>query len=484
MTVNCLQDRNMGIFNPCILLLFYVSTCDATYYSRAFAGLTDIPDGIPNSTTMLALEGNELANISTWKIAHLDALVSIMFDKNVFVVFPDVCEVGDTLVSLVLSNNPNLVVFPLDRLECLVKLEYLSLSYIKAHVLPDMSPLGDTLKECYLNDNSFNENDPWTNHMQGFTELSIFHLQKNNFTEMPDLSSAGESLISIYLSYNAIQSVPIESIDNLRRLRHLYLGNNALYTFPNFCGMNSTLMELVLDYNHLTYMGSEEVVCLTKLQVLSLKANNLTYIPDLSTLSANLVELKLQNNNLQEMPPMSNMSALSTLNVQGNVAIKTIAYNYFIGMPSLRFLNINNINLSRIPNFKTNRLDLLYMSNNHIFEISVESAMYFSNIAGLILRGLNVTQFPTTCASDGLLVFIDISKSSVDLCHCSNLWLKYIQYTGISVITDPDISCDSTKWTDCTLQSLRENCLRIKHSKLMENIVDILELGLMINMQI
>ena len=90
--------------NICIILLT-VPSVESVEYDRTYAGLQEIPDGIPANTESIRLGRNELANADFSKLSGLPVLTTVHLRHNDLTSFPNLTVVGTTLEDIDLNSN-------------------------------------------------------------------------------------------------------------------------------------------------------------------------------------------------------------------------------------------------------------------------------------------------------------------------------------------------------------------------------------------
>ena len=197
----------------CIILPVFVS---GTTYERDDEDLTDIPRGIPADTTDLSLKSNHISTIDTNRIQHLDLLKTVDLTTNVFTSFPNLCNVGSTLKTLILKNNVGVITFQTAYLSCLDALIKLSLKSTGIDLFPDLSPIGAALAELFLNKNGLT--DISTNRLAPLTALWYLQLSEHSFVTILDFSLLASTLKNLYLYGNDISEVVNGVFDSLVNL--------------------------------------------------------------------------------------------------------------------------------------------------------------------------------------------------------------------------------------------------------------------------
>ena len=157
----------------------------------------------------------------------------------------------------------------------------------------------------------------------GLTALSELHLQNNQLTTLDDdVFEPLTALRDLYLADNALATLPDDVFDGLTALSELYLQNNRLTTLPDDVFEPLTaLSELHLQNNQLTTLPDDVFEPLTALSELYLQNNALATLPDgVFDGLTSLMELYLQDNQLTMLPDdvFEPLTALTRLTLRGN----------------------------------------------------------------------------------------------------------------------------------------------------------------------
>ncbi|KRY85704.1 Leucine-rich repeat-containing protein 15 [Trichinella pseudospiralis] len=178
-----------------------------------------------------------------------------------------------------------------------------------------------------------------------------------------------ETLITLDLSDNELESVPTNALAKLRQLRRLRLSNNRIGQLPmdTFVGFlsRSRIHSLNLAGNSMTNFAALATAALDQLEQLSLENNNLTEIPYqcLSRHRATLNNLNLASNQISSLKPNSfDLPQLRSLSLENN-PIHELGIHGFTGLPHLLHLYISG---TRLHSFEAEAFcpiyDLNYLS--------------------------------------------------------------------------------------------------------------------------
>ena len=177
---------------------------------------------------------------------------------------------------------------------------------------------------------------------------SIERLQTRDFFDLP-------SLISLDLQSNKIQHLSEQAFGKLENLDELNLSNNLLRVIPVFAFFE-----------------------LPSLKTLSIANNQLHLIePKVPLQFSSLVNLELSSNQLEDMPELSNLSALEFLAMNKN-KIKNVRCDRIEPLQKLEIIELND---NRIAQFDCNldRMPGLYtlLLNRNLFN-SLKSGAFFN----------------------------------------------------------------------------------------------------------
>ena len=207
-------------------------------------GLTDIPKDIPTNETLLDLQHNKLVNLS----------------RNAFSKFYK-------LAKLLLHGN----------------------------------------KIADIEEGAFN----------GLSALRTLRLGANELVTIPDLSGLGSSLDELYLDNNKLKFIDGKRFSGLYNLRRLYLYSTSARTISPLAPMFN-LFYMNLGDNDISYIKSDVFKACTSLKILMIYSNNLKYVPDFEVLKASIMILQLEHNHIYDFPDLGNFSVLRFVNLKYN----------------------------------------------------------------------------------------------------------------------------------------------------------------------
>ena len=196
----------------------------------------------------------------------------------------------------------------------------------------------------------------------------------------------------LYLSYNNILSIDINTFSDLKYLHELYLDHNKLEELqPGVFSGLLNLESLSLWANQLSSLKSTVFKGLVKLEKLDLTDNNLSTLPE--TLIQDLVNLKdvqLALNKLVTLESLffHGLKGVHTVNFYKNHLISLPA-DLFNGLENLQYLWISeNHQLETLPHSLFNdskNLKNLYLNSDKLGQLPVEIFQGLENVEVLVL---------------------------------------------------------------------------------------------------
>lgn len=207
-----------------------------------------------------------------------------------------------------------------------------------------------------------------------------------------DVFNGFKSLKELYLSFNQIDSINLNTFFYLNNLTILRMNNNNLSNIDNLFINLSNLKTLSLQQNHLKSLNKNSFIGLKNLSELWLNDNDIETIElDIFKNLENLEYLYLNTNkiNLIYEKAFEKLVLLKELNLSFN-EINLINDLTFYGLNSLQILLLNNNNLIQLMNdllFKNlEKLEALNLSSNKIEIIDKNSFFSLNNLKRLDIR--------------------------------------------------------------------------------------------------
>lgn len=160
------------------------------------------------------------------------------------------------------------------------------------------------------------------------------------------------------MANNQLSEIQKGGLLNITALTKLNLSNNSIHTIGENCWeFTQKIIDLDLSQNLLTEINAGTFEMLTKLQVLNLSENrististgamNATYNLEQLDLSFNRISSAIEDTN--GFGPFAPLTKLDSLYLNVNY-IKTISKNAFLGLKSLKSLDLRSNNITTIQN--------------------------------------------------------------------------------------------------------------------------------------
>ncbi|XP_078088551.1 toll-like receptor 7 [Mustelus asterias] len=373
--------------------------------------LRRVPVNIPSNATSLNLANNQITNISNCSFSKLQNLTKIELSRNTppgknMAIAEDSFSALTKLQELYLDEN-HLLLVPkkLPSSLQLLSLNGNKILNITKENLPNLS----SIETLHLSQNCYHQRPcNMANHIgdgafSSSNKLKILTLDLNNLTSVP--RNLPETLSSLYLRKNRIQTINQEDFHHLSDLEFLDLtgncprcynapypcepcpGNNSIHIHPYAFQKLPKLQTLILSSNCLRKIQSSWFQNFTSLKVLHLELNFLVgeiatgdflnYLPrleelDLSfnykitsyadqiVLSRNFIKLVslrqlriegyvFKELKSQDLAPLYRLSNLTVLNLATNF-IKQVDLTIFKHLPSLKVINLSENRISPASN--------------------------------------------------------------------------------------------------------------------------------------
>ena len=262
-----------------MLLVIAVLLGEATIINCSYVNsshvpdLTEVPDNIPSGETWVSLAYNAISSLDG-RLDHITNLQVLMLQHNKFVMFPNITLLGDTLRNLDLSHNDIAGVRPA-ALSPLIMLTHLQLNENNIAIFPNLTLVGDTLLDLGLGGNGISEIDPAL--ITPFIQLKILRISPNNFATFPYLTPVGDTLERLYLHDNDIVEINPLLLTPLVKLNRLYLHNTKLNQMPDVSALSLNVLDL--RDNQIHNVGLKEMQALSGIQDVDLRNNGFLSLP-------------------------------------------------------------------------------------------------------------------------------------------------------------------------------------------------------------
>lgn len=183
-------------------------------------------------------------------------------------------------------------------------------------------------------------------------------------------------ILTFFNTVNTIQELPSE-IGKLKNLEELSLSNTQIRFLPPEIGQLKQLKKLDLRETFITELPPEigELESLTHLY-LGTKGTkfNIDKLPNSLGNLKNIEVLILQHTNCMELPDLSNMSKLVSLNLHGTVLKELPQYTYELPSLEVLFLSETPINELSADIGKLKFLKRLWLNETNVTKLPIEIA--------------------------------------------------------------------------------------------------------------
>ncbi|XP_015208975.2 leucine-rich repeat-containing protein 15-like [Lepisosteus oculatus] len=214
---------------------------------------------------------------------------------------------------------------------------------------------------------------PENDTLESLINLLSLDVSENDLQSIPiGFLQAPFKMVWINLAKNQLKTLPDGTFAKLQSLTYLDLSDNSMLLHNNIFEGLARLNTLILSGNRLTTIPSQLFDPTPKLQILDLSNNALTHLPTrLLYHQHNLSDLILNNNRFTQsvLPALRGLRNLRFLYLSGN-SISSLPPFPFINLSHLTKLTLSNNSLSKLPDgFLTGlyQLTVLDLSGNSIF---------------------------------------------------------------------------------------------------------------------
>ncbi|XP_019860291.1 PREDICTED: leucine-rich repeat-containing protein 40-like [Amphimedon queenslandica] len=239
--------------------------------------------------TRLDLSSNEIKEISE-DIENFNSLSALEVQYNELTCLPNNVIKLDKLSKIFASYN-KLQCLPVD-IGQLTNLQSLNISHNSLTVLPQSITSLSYLEELDISGNSL---EALPDGLERLTVLRTFNLSENRLNEIPPNLGEMRNLTKLSLSENKLKALP--PLVGLERITEIDLSQNQLNEFP-IIRPGNTLKSLLLSFNKIQTLQDDRLTHLSSLTILTLRENKLTMLPDSIVQLNKLERLDLTNNDL------------------------------------------------------------------------------------------------------------------------------------------------------------------------------------------
>ena len=442
-------------------ILLFVLCCQyavAQNFDRSNQGLTAVPSDIPTNTVNLFLKTNNIAEVSPATLTPLSNLEQIDMTGNQLSDFPDLCEVGSTLTTVVVSLNPMTAVATV-RLLCLTKLSTFTAEGSWLTTFPDFSHNGATLQTLKVTHGRLISIP--TQYVDDLVALIHLHLSANHLTTLPDLSASKTSLQTLHLVNNSLTSLPAW-LNDMEVLTTLQFDMNSLTEFPDLCSLADSLKYFTQAGNIYTTFDASRVNCMQNLQQFQISycAKPTTGALDFTLSKDTMKSLYMIKIGLTSLPDLSDLPFLEEIFIDNNFDL-IIERDYFkdINWPSIKKLSMGKIANTEFPDisYLAGTLDTLGIASSKVTTLPPEVFGKLHALRTVDGQFGQFSVFPTTSPSDPAAMDVKLQNSLLDFCDCRNVWLKMLQEAGASVAVN-NVDCGGELWYSTSVQHLINVC--------------------------
>ncbi|XP_072233855.1 leucine-rich repeat-containing G-protein coupled receptor 5A-like isoform X2 [Leuresthes tenuis] len=329
---------------------------DLTFIPRgAFTGLYNLK--------VLMLQNNQLRSVPAEAFKNLHNLQSLRLDANHIYRVPSGCFSGlRSLRHLWLDDN-SLTEVPVEALSELPTLQAMTLALNHINHVPDhaFSRLS-RLVVLHLNNNRIVSMGP--NCFHGLHSLETLDLNYNNLDEFPTAIRSLSHLKELGFHSNNIQSIPEHAFTGNPSLITIFfydnpiqfVGRSAFQNLPELRTLSLNGAAELTEFPDLTGTKSLESLTITGARITSLPSSVCEQLP-------NLQLLDLSYNQIQAVPSFSDCESIQKIDLHHN-EIEELEENTFIGLMSLRSLDLSSNQLSSLPLIGLQSLTHIRLSGN------------------------------------------------------------------------------------------------------------------------
>ncbi|XP_026563035.1 podocan [Pseudonaja textilis] len=334
--------------------------------------LKEFPMNVPEMTSHLSLQNNQIETIIPEQLARLPWLETLNLQNNRLTskgLPENTFDQLENLNYLYLANN-QLTIAPKFLPQTLISVDFAANNLTKIYDLTfGQKP---NLRSVYLHNNKLDDAGLPENMFNGSDNVEILIMSSNFLKYVP--KNLPRALYKLHLKNNKLEKIPTGAFNELSDLRELYLQNNKL----NNEGMdNETFWKL------------------SSLEYLDLSSNNLSQIPP--GLPRNIVLLHLEKNAIRSIgnDVLTQIKHLEYLLLHNNkLKAREIHPLAFHGLKKLHTVHLYNNLLEKIPSGLPRRVKTLMILYNQISEIGREdfATTYFMEELNLSYNKITSSQ--------------------------------------------------------------------------------------------
>ncbi|ETE63320.1 Podocan, partial [Ophiophagus hannah] len=334
--------------------------------------LKEFPMNVPEMTSHLSLQNNQIETIIPEQLASLPWLETLNLQNNRLTskgLPENTFDQLENLNYLYLANN-QLTMAPKFLPQTLISVDFAANNLTKIYDLTfGQKP---NLRSVYLHNNKLDDAGLPENMFNGSDNVEILIMSSNFLKYVP--KNLPRALYKLHLKNNKLEKIPVGAFNELSDLRELYLQNNKL----NNEGMdNETFWKL------------------SSLEYLDLSSNNLSQIPP--GLPRNIVLLHLEKNAIRSIgnDVLTQIKHLEYLLLHNNkLKAREIHPLAFHGLKKLHTVHLYNNLLEKIPSGLPRRVKTLMILYNQISEIGREdfATTYFMEELNLSYNKITSSQ--------------------------------------------------------------------------------------------
>ena len=206
------------------------------------------------------LDDNQISTVSPTAFAGT-ILMYLFLSNNKLTTFPDVSAVGSTLDAFYIEYNPDLVspdnTWFKSMTSELTVMRQLRLRGNQFSILPDVSEMGDTLREFVHRYNPIVDPDPtlWESVATSLTNLYWFSFGYSSITHWPDMTKIGDpnGIWLFQMGGHSDVNIRTEDVSVFTASGLvIWLNGSDIVSMPDLRSTNPSLYKLKMGYTQLT----------------------------------------------------------------------------------------------------------------------------------------------------------------------------------------------------------------------------------------